>query len=141
MGGFPAFGCLYSRHNRVVQGNHPPSWILSTQKWFLLILLAHVYQHEGDFDGARDLALRGFRGTITQLKVVAVIFLHKKTLGDWKPADDYRGESTDRRVRGGGGEERDDDDDNGGSEPQIAEEKAPEALPSYETVASNVEAS
>lgn len=137
-GGFHALGCLYFRHNRVVKGNYPPSWNLSIHNWFLLLMFINASANSGDIRIATTLYMGRLIGFVSQLAVETVIFFYKKTLGEWKPAEEQRqGNSTRRGTGGDGG----DDDDHGGWGPRIveegprmAEEKAPEAPPSYHSV-------
>lgn len=86
----------------------------------------------GDIRIATTLYMGRLIGFVSQLAVETVIFFYKKTLGEWKPAEEQRQGNSNRR--GTGGDEGDDDDDHGGWGPRIAEEKASEAPPSYHSV-------
>lgn len=102
MGGLHALGYLYYRHNRVARGNHPPSWNLNPL-WVVLQKVAiQFYIEQKKRDSARQFALGGAVGLISQCTVETVVFFSKRTLGEWRPAEERRKERKHRRGRRGG---------------------------------------
>ncbi|PSK37909.1 hypothetical protein C7M61_003159 [Candidozyma pseudohaemuli] len=101
-GGLHALGCLYYRHNRVVRGNRPLSWKLNPLWVFPYLLVMECYFALKKRNSARQFALGGAVGVISQFTVETVVYLYKRTLGEWRPALERRKERNHRRGRRGG---------------------------------------
>lgn len=101
MGGLHALGCLYYRHNRVVRGNHPSSWNLNPVWAVIQNMVIQFFIEQKKRDSARQFALGGAVGVISQCTVETVVYLYKRTLGEWRPAEEPRKKRRHRRGRRG----------------------------------------